>query len=233
MDAASISERMAAAARELQAADDFEDTLAAAVSLAVVNVKGTAAAGISIVQARRRVTIPAATDDMAVIAERLQRLTGEGPLLDVIGALDAVYSPDLRADTRWPTWGPRVSEETGARSVLSFRLFTTGDTLGALNLYSREIDGFDADDRSEGLAIAAHVAVALASAREADQLVALDSRTIIGQASGIMMERFGIDAQRAAALLSRLASQHQLKVREVATRVVLNQADVAAEDGGS
>lgn len=233
MDAASLSERMASAARDLQGGIDAEDILATAVDLAVSNVAGADAAGISFVYAKRRVDTPAATDDMVLRADHLQYELHEGPCLDAIWEVDNVYVPDLRADGRWPAWGPRVTEETGARSSLSLRLFTHADTLGALTLYSRTLDGFDAEDRAEGLAVAAHIATAAASAQKIDHLsVALEARTLIGQAQGIVMERFGVDAPRAFVLLTRLSQNHDLKLREVALRIVENGTDIAREDAG-
>lgn len=63
--------------------------------------------------------------------------------MDALRDRETVYSADLRAEPRWPSWGPRVVDELGVRSVLSFRLFTARDTLGALNLFSRTADAFD------------------------------------------------------------------------------------------
>jgi GAF domain-containing protein len=161
---------------------------------------------------------------MVVVGDRLQFELGEGPCLDAVWEEESVYVPDLLTDPRWPTWGPRVTQKTGARSILSFRLFTVQDTLGALNLYSTRTDGFTADDRTEGLALAAHIAIALAAAQRIDQLgAALDSRTVIAQACGIVMERYDIDAVRAFALLTRLSSTQNVKLRDIASEVVLTR----------
>ena len=216
-----LSERMAAAARELQAQFDPQATMESAVSLAVQNVEGCDAAGVSIVHAKQRVDTPAATDDMAVTADLLQYETGEGPCLDAIWEQETVSVPDLASDSRWPTWGPRVTRETGARSSFSVRLFTHKDTLGALNMYSSIAGGFHEHDKSEALALAAHVAMAVAAARSIGQLEsALDSRTVIGQACGIVMERYRIDAARAFALLTRISSTHNVKLRDVAAEII-------------
>ena len=72
--------------------------------------------------------------------------------------------------------------------MMCFRLFTHGDKLGALNLYSRQSNAFDDDDREHGLAIAAHTAIAVAAVQEIDQLKAgMDSRNLIGQAQGTLL----------------------------------------------
>lgn len=220
MSGEAISERMAAAARELQDQFDPQATMESAVALAARNVEGCDAAGVAIVHAKRRVDTPAG-DDMAVTCDQLQYEVGQGPCLDAIWEDETVYSPDLATDSRWPRWGPRVTEETGLRSIFSIRLFTLKDTIGALNLYSTTGDGFDAEDKVEGIALGAHVAMAVAAARSIGELeAALDSRTVIGQACGIVMERFTIDAARAFALLTRISSTHNVKLRDVAAEII-------------
>ena len=216
----SLAERMADAARELQEQHDPHDTLDHAVHLAVANIEGADAAGISIVHASKRIDTEAVTDAMATRGDELQYETGEGPCLDAIWEKQTTYSPSLAHDSRWPKWGPRVVEETGAQSVLAFQLFTTGDTVGALNLYSRTLDGFDETDREEGLAIAAHIAIAVAGAKEIEALsLARDTRTVIGKALGILMERFDFDDDHALALLIRLSAPGKLKMRDVAAEI--------------
>ena len=214
-----LAERIALAARELQEQDDLQSTLERAVQLAVTNVDGCDGAGISMVRRKKHIDTPAATSQMVRDGDRLQYETGEGPCLDAIWHEQTVHSSDLREDGRWPTWGPRVVAETGATSILAFRLFTQEDTLGALNLYSRT--GFDESDRDMGLALAAHTAIAVTAAQEAEQLVsALDSRTVIGQATGILMERLSIDASVSFAVLARLSQESNTKLHDLAVTIV-------------
>lgn len=221
MSSESFSERMAAAARELQDQHDPDSTIKNAVMLLVQNVDGCDAASISMVHSRRGVETEAASDDTVVIADRLQVELGEGPCLEAIWTEETVYVPDLATDPRWSTWGPRVAEATGARSALAIRLFTAHNTLGALNLYSVEPDGFSARGRAEGSALAAHIAIAVAAAKNIEQLEeAMETRTVIAQACGMMMERFGLDRDRAFALLTRLSSHQNIKLREVAAEIV-------------
>ena len=225
---------MASAARELQGQHDPVATVQSAVHLAVQHVQGCDAASVSIVHAKRRVDTPAATAELAVIGDRLQYETGEGPCLSAIWDEETVYAPDLVNDHRWSNWGPRVAEATGARSSFSVRLFTIDDTLGALNLYSSRVEAFNAEDRAEACAIAAHISIAVAAANKIDQFeAALDSRTVIAQACGIVMERYDIDAIRAFALLTRLSSTQNIKLRDVAAQLVLTRLMPKASDGKS
>jgi transcriptional regulator with GAF, ATPase, and Fis domain len=224
MSADSLSERMAAVARELQDQHDPVSTVQSGVELAVQNVGGCDAASVSIVHARRKVSTPASTDDMAVIGDRLQYETGEGPCLSAIWEEETVYVPDLAHDPRWLHWGPRLSEATGVLSSFSVRLFTIKDTLGALNMYATKAAAFSVEDKAEGVAIAAHIAVAVAAAQNLEHFeTALDSRTIIAQACGLVMERFDIDSIQAFALLTRLSQNQNVKLRDVATELVLTR----------
>jgi transcriptional regulator with GAF, ATPase, and Fis domain len=221
----SLSVRMAETARKLQDLQgDTEATVRLAVQLAQTNIQGCDGAGLAFVSSRKVVETMAATNQMVVDAARLQQELKEGPCLDAIWKEQVVYSPSLAYDHRWPTWGPRAVAETDARSVLSFQLFTHGDTLGALNLYSHSLDAFDQDARDEGTAIAAHIAIAVAASEQIQQLsIGLDTRTVIGQATGLLMERFDLDAARAFSVLARLSSQSNTKLRSVAMELVANR----------
>lgn len=214
-------ERMASAARELQDQHDPASTVKSAVALLVRNVAGCDSASISLVHGRRRVETPAASDDLAATADRLQAELAEGPALDTLWAVETVYVPDLAADHRWTRWGPRLVEATGTRSVLTLRLFTLNDVIGALSMYSTGPDAFTDEDKAEGLGLAAHIAVAVIAAQRLEQHgAALDSRTVIGQACGMLMERYGIDGDRAFALLTRLSSTQNTKLRDICTQLV-------------
>lgn len=217
----SLGERMAAAARELQDQHDPASTVKSAVDLLVQNVPGCDAASISLVYAKRRVETPAASDALAATGDRLQQELREGPALDTLWEEETVQSADLATDTRWPRWGPRLAEATGARSVLTFRLFTIRNIIGALSMYSTRADAFGAEDKVEGQALAAHIAIAVIAAQRLEKMEsALDSRTIIAQACGLVMERYDVDAVRAFALLTRLSTNHNVKVRDIAAELV-------------
>ena len=89
-------------------------------------------------------------------------------------------------------------------------------------MYSWSPDAYSlSGDRDEGLALGAHVAVALVAAQQVEGLnTALHNRTVIGQAEGILMERFGIDADRAFQLLRRVSSHSNTKLQRVAAELV-------------
>ena len=218
---ADIATRMAEAARELEDQHDPETTVKSAVELLVRNVENCDSASISLVYSKRRIETPAASDELAATGDRLQEELSEGPALDTLWDEHSVYVRNLEADPRWPSWGPRLVEATGARSVLTYRLFTLSNVIGALSMYSTEADAFTSEDRAEGEALAAHIAIAVLAAQRIDQFeTALDSRTIISQATGLLMERYRIDAAAAFAVLTRVSSTQNIKMRDVATELI-------------
>lgn len=216
-----LSSLMADAARALQERPSSTATMASAVALAVRDVEGCDAASLTIVHRRGKVATPVATDPSARHADLIQYETGEGPCLDAIWESDLVDVPDVTREPRWPDWSRRMGEESGFRGMLVRRLYTARDTIGALNLYSRRARAFSAEDHELAAGFAAQVAVAISDSREIEQLVtALDGRTVIGQAQGIVMERYDLDAGAAFALLTRLSSHTNRKLREIAEDVV-------------
>jgi GAF domain-containing protein len=135
-----------------------------------------------------------------------------------------VHIEDLSTEPRYGDWGRRVVAETGIRSSLSLQLFTDPQaviSLGALNLYLQQPRSFDPDTRAEAVALAAHAAIALESAQtEAHLRSGLVTRTVIGQAEGILMERLKITADQAFGVLSRLSQHSNVKLRDVARNLV-------------
>jgi transcriptional regulator with GAF, ATPase, and Fis domain len=132
-----------------------------------------------------------------------------------------VYSPDVACDPRWPSLGEALSGTLGIHSLYAMPLAAPHRQLGTLAVYAKGIDAFDAEDRETAHILALHATVVLAGAVEHDQLkTALDSRTVIGQATGIVMERFSLDATTAFGVLRRLSQTQNVKLRDVAAHVI-------------
>lgn len=218
--------------RALWSAPTIQDTLQRIVDFSVETIDGCDGAGISFIMGDT-ITTPVWTNPTVVDIDTQQYSTGEGPCLDAIGKELSYYSEDLASDKRWPVFGPRAAE-AGMRSLLSFRLFGSS-TLGALNLYAHSPSAYSVEDRAKGLIFATHAGIALDAAqtvagmtealavetkRLSDLKGALDSREIIGQAEGVLMERELISSDEAFRLL-REASQHlNIKLRRVAQLLV-------------
>jgi len=105
--------------------------------------------------------------------------------------------------------------------MLCFQLFTDGDSLGSLNLYSEQVGAFDDDALAVGLTLAAQTAVALQTSRQIEtQARGIATRTVIGQAQGILMERFDLTADTAFEVLRRISQDSNTKLLDVAADLV-------------
>ena len=214
-------ERLADAVRELEAAHQVDLTLQRIVDLAAHLIDGEVRVAVCIVRHDHTVETPAASHEDARRADLLQYELGEGPCLSAIRDREVLQIDDLATDDRFPGWSGAVVEQTGVHSSLSFRLFTADGVLGALNFYAPQPHAFDEEIRGEGFLFAAQAAVTLQAAQREENLrTALLTRSVISQAQGILMERFHISAQQAFQLLSRVSQAEQVKIRDLATRVV-------------
>jgi transcriptional regulator with GAF, ATPase, and Fis domain len=213
-------EEMARISRELQEPADAATTMQAAVEVAVREIDGASDASLTIIR-RGTVKTLAATSPEAQRADALQYELQEGPCLEAALSEDpVVHAADFTSEGRWPVWAERTHQETSYRSVMSIKLFTADGAIGAMNLYSHVAHSFTAEDRDAGLVIAAPIAVAIGAAQQLDDLrIALDSRTTISQAVGMLMERYAITADVAFSLLSRIASTTHVKLRDVAAEL--------------
>jgi GAF domain-containing protein len=177
-------------------------------------------AGVIFVRGKHDIETAAATDPIVAKLDAMQMEVGEGPDVSVLDDRLSVIVGDTRTETRWPTWAARVYD-TGIRSMLSVRMYTDEETIGTLNAYSTHAETFDIDDQAVGHVLARHAAVALGNARKIENLwMAVDARKRIGQAQGILMERFDLTADQAFAVLLRYSQDNNVKLRVVADRLV-------------
>lgn len=73
--------------------------------------------------------------------------------------------------------------------------------------------------------LTAHYAARAAEAERllAELRAAVETRGVIGQAQGILMERFGLDADRAFGVLRRYSQDGNVKLRHVAEHLVVER----------
>ena len=219
-DVNELAEQLGRLARHLEAEDSTSQMLDEVVAAAVQLIPGAEEASISLVRARRQITSPHRTGELPRLVDAIQTETAEGPCLDAAYEHQTVRVPDLRHEQRWPRFARRAFE-AGAGSMLSFQLYVQGDTMGALNLYNREPDGFDDESEQVGLLFASHAAVAFADAQKLDHLDrAVASRDLIGQAKGMLMERYRIDGDGAFRVLARVSQASNRPLRDVAQELV-------------
>lgn len=217
-------------ARTVQDAGGQDARLQRGVELLVELVDGCGHAGVTMAS-RRGLWSAAATDEVVVRGDALQEELSEGPCVDSVREQHTVVSQNLAADRRWPRWAPRVTQELGVHAMLSLLLYTERDTLGALNLYADRPGAWDADAIAVGHALADQLAVAVADAREIEHRgQAMAGRTVIGQAQGILMERFDLAADQAFEYLRRISQDTNRKLVAVAEEIARTRR---LPDGGA
>jgi transcriptional regulator with GAF, ATPase, and Fis domain len=213
-----VARQLSELARELQADLTTEALLKRIAVAAVTEVPGARYAGITLVAGKEFST--AASAELVGRIDQAQYDAGEGPCLDAARHQETVRCDDLRAEARWPRFATRAVS-LGVPSVLSIQLFAGDDSFGALNIYASNAGAFGQDSESTGILLASHAALAMNAARtEAGLLTALDSREMIGQAKGILMERYKITGIEAFGLLVASSQAMNHKLRDIAEHLV-------------
>ena len=219
LSGAEAADRFARLAVELHDSAGVEETVQAVVDFAL-QALDCSHAGVALRASRGRLEIPAVTDPVVAEIYTLQVEGGSGPLVDSLRDHSTVLVSDTALDDRWPQWAGNVLE-LGVRSVLDVPLTTGAGMVGALGLYSTRPDAFGPDEEAIGHILARHASVAVASARHEESMArAVDARKLVGQAMGILMERYDIDGDRAFAILRRYSQDTNTKLRDVAEQLI-------------
>lgn len=215
-----LATALAAMARDLLAQDSLQGTLDRIVTHAIELVDGAELAGILVVRNAHVQTLTTSAEAVET-SDRLQSELGEGPCFDAARRERNVYRIADLAETqqRWPRYVPRA-RELGIASMMGFLLYTDQDNLGALDLYSSQPGAFTERSEQIGWLLASHAAVALSSARHDSQLrEAIATRGSIGEALGILMERFKLSEPQAFAMLKKASQDRNVKLVDIAHRV--------------
>ena len=214
---------------------DLEKMLNNLVAAAVETVPGVDGAGISRTE-QGAVRSSHSTDGLVYELDELQSALGQGPC---ITAADdppddgIVVANDLGGadEARWPLFAPRCVQ-AGYRAIMSVTLSLQGRRRSALNLYGRDAGVFDDAARCTGGLFGVQAAALLHGADHAADLAhALETRDVIGQAKGILMERFTTHGDAAFQMLVSSSQDTNMKLVDVATWLV-GEADSRRHEGG-
>ncbi|WP_099038571.1 GAF and ANTAR domain-containing protein [Mycobacterium neglectum] len=215
-----LAQRMAELARAAAAPRSVEEVLSDVTSTAKELIPGVDTAGVLLVAKSGKYESLAGTSELPHTLDDLQMKYDEGPCVQA--ALDdlIVRTEDFRSEERWPQYSPKVVE-LGVLSGLSVKLYTADRTAGALNLFAFKPNAFGAEDETTATVLAAHAAAAILASRQGEQLQsALTTRDRIGQAKGIIMERYGVDDVAAFDMLKRLSQDSNVRLADIAQRVI-------------
>ncbi|MCW2740930.1 MAG: Response regulator with antiterminator output domain [Blastococcus sp.] len=194
--------------------------------LARLSLPGTLQTSVTLLTGDHPSTV-VVTGQLARDLDESQYGRGHGPCLHAAAHDEPVEIADMRTDTRWPGFAESAVAR-GCLSSLSLPLPVHERVSGALNIYARDPENFDEPARQSAERFATYAAVvagnmlvyesALERARNLE--VALDSRAVIDQAKGVLMERFKLTADQAFQTLARASMETNTKVRDIAERFV-------------
>ena len=219
LDDVSTANAFAQFAVELHASGGVEETVDAVVGFAL-HALDCSYAGVAIAGRGRKPEIPAVTDPVVAEIYRAQLTGGNGPMTVCMKESVPILVTDTALDERWPEWAAQV-RALGVRSVFDVPLKTAAGTVGVMGLYSDKPDAFTVDDQAIAHILARHATIAIANARhDATMIQAIDARKLVGQAMGILMERFDLDSDRAFEVLKRYSQDNNQKLRDVAQNLV-------------
>lgn len=225
-----LAQRMAELARTAASPRSVEEVLSDVTETARELIPGVDTAGVLLVGRNGKYESLAGTTELPHKLDDLQMTFNEGPCVQA--ALDdlIVRTEDFRTEERWPRYSPAVVE-LGVLSGLSVKLYTAERTAGALNLFAFKPHAFDAEDETTATVLAAHAAAAILASRQGEQLQsALMTRDRIGQAKGIIMERYGIDDVAAFDMLKRLSQDSNVRLADIAQGVIDTRSGNDARD---
>jgi GAF domain-containing protein len=205
---------------------DSDTVIAELAEHAAIEIPGAQYAGVTVTRNAKHIDTPAATHKWPILLDEIQQRHREGPCLTAAWEEKTIHVADLETDERFPNYRRDALERTPIRSVMAFQMFIAGETMGALNVYAEEPNAFGQVSRDMGLIFAAHSSVAWNAARRDEQFKrALASRDTIGQAKGMIMERYGVDAVQAFEVLRKLSQDSNVPLLQVATELVANRQD--------
>jgi GAF domain-containing protein len=182
--------------------------------------------GITLVRQKKATTV-ASSDDRARAMDEVQYKVQDGPCLSALREDVTVHVPDLADDGRWPEYAAAVAEEK-INAVLAVPFLAEGSSKAALNLYSETAHGFTDESirRAEELALHASTSLRLAlriahlTDAQSNLTAAMESRTIIDLAAGVIMAENRCSQDAAMTILKNASSSRNMKLRDVAATVL-------------
>ncbi|MFC3300856.1 GAF and ANTAR domain-containing protein [Arthrobacter agilis] len=191
--------------------------------------------GITLLRNKHASTV-ASSNERARVLDELQAAFAEGPCITACEEQRTVHVADARQDERWGRYLARAAEH-GVGSILAVPFALQSGARAALNVYSAEPGGFTPEDISAAEAFVAQTSQALMlsvrltqrSDSVSDLRSAMESRTAIDIAIGIIMAQNRCTQAEAFTILKSVSSSRNTKVRDIAASVVASIGQVEPE----
>jgi GAF domain-containing protein len=229
-DHPSTADMLEQLATELRDAEGVEQTVDTVVEFACRAV-GCDYASVVLIEGGRRLEMLALSDPKLTELYQEQVRFGEGPLITAVQQGKELLIPDVLIETRWSQMWTNAALHAGVRSAIHVPLMLGRDPSAVLSLFSGTPNGFDPDDLAVAHLLAGQATTAIATARDDDSpAVGVDVRRLIGQALGILMERYDLDDARALEVLRRYSKNSNRKLREVAQELIDSRQEPASTE---
>ncbi|GAB3050287.1 GAF and ANTAR domain-containing protein [Intrasporangium mesophilum] len=184
-------------------------------------IPGVEHVAIALVDDDGRPRTMAASDDLARHLGEIQLTLNEGPLIDVLSrsTYEMVAMREAPPD-RWVEFIPRA-RALGMTVAVAIRLTWEGRVIGALCIYASRSAHIRPETVAMAETFASHASATVMLANKAEHLeLAMHTRQRIGQAVGILMERYHLDSDSAFSYLRRISQNENVKVRDLADELV-------------
>jgi GAF domain-containing protein len=191
---------------------------------AIFSVDG---AGLMLADAEHHLRNAAVSDERVRHLEELQVQYREGPCISAFEDKMLVGAQDLKTDSRWPSFS-RAAIERGLRAVLASPIPYNQDAIGVVAVLSQEEHPWPAEAELALLAFTDLAALLIATMMMGEQQTelaqqlqsALNSRSVIEQAKGVLIGQHGLSAQAAYEQIRAQARAERRKIAVVSAELV-------------
>jgi transcriptional regulator with GAF, ATPase, and Fis domain len=206
---------------------EFLSGLSGLAAAAVSEAAGDAVECAVTVKVRRRPSTAAGSSARAIELDRIEQAIGDGPCMRALREMSPVIIDDVDSDSRWPELARRFAE-SGIHSSLGVPLEINSEASAALNFFASRPGAFTANvyDKAIGFGAAAHstlhlsVRIKTAENRAEDLEAAMQNRTAINLACGVIMAQNRCSQAEAMEILTKVSSNRNRKLRDVATELI-------------
>ncbi len=212
--------------------EEFLDQLAVLAAGTITRLAGAdVECGVTLQRRRRTMTV-AGSSPRAVVLDRIEQSIGEGPCIEALRTKSVVLLADVDTDPRWPGYQMQLAGQ-GCRSTLGVPLEIGPDAAAALNFFGSDTGLFTEEVIAEAVGLAdlagrtlrLAVRIGTAQSRAEDLQAAMEHRTSIDLACGVVMAQNRCSQEEAMGILTRVSSNRNQKLRVVAAEILRNLTD--------
>ena len=216
----------------LMGTENVEDFLGQLAEFSAAMLSHAASAkiecGVTLQRREKSMTV-AGSSPRAVILDRIEQAIGDGPCIEALRSKTVVLLADVDTDPRWPDYQVQLAAQ-GVRSMLGVPLEIGADAAAALNYFAANTGVFTRDIITEaagfadltGRSLRLAVRIGTAQSRAEDLQAAMEHRTSIDLACGVIMAQNRCSQEEAMGILTRVSSNRNQKLRDVAAEILRN-----------